>query len=94
MNALFEHYKCFSLVDQQLHTDRKKDVPNDYNNPFQSFNTIIDENMIPTPCLNIIIRKDETKRDLARFLHGSNCWPVRDTFIKAIKIITTRHGQV
>ena len=85
MNEIIECNECFSLVDQQLRTDRKYAIPTEYENPFQSFNKLIDENMVPSPCLNIIIRKDETKRDLARFLHGSNCWPVRDTFIKAIR---------
>ena len=56
-------FSCY----QQLRDDRNDAVPKDFINPFQLFNAIIDENMIPAPCLDIIIRRDKTKRDLAGF---------------------------
>lgn len=40
---------------------------------------------IVSPSLNVIIRKDTTKRDLVKFLHAACCSPVPSTWIKAIK---------
>lgn len=36
------------------------------------------------PSINIIIRKDRTKRDLVKFLHGACCSPAPPSWIKAI----------
>ena len=85
MEELISTNECNSLVDNQLRQDRKKDIPKSFHNPFQSLNLLIDENVKLQPQLNIIIRKDETKRDLAKFLHGSCGWPVRSTFVQTIR---------
>ena len=37
------------------------------------------------PAINVIIRKKQTKLDLARYLHGCLFSPVKATLIKAIK---------
>ena len=94
MNKIIERNACNAMVDQKLRTGQKLGIPTKYTNPFHAFNSLVDENVIPSPCLNIIIRKDETKRDFTRFPHGICCWPVRDTFIKAIKRLILQHGPV
>jgi hypothetical protein len=85
MNALVDLNMCHTAVDHQLRLDRKRAIPPNYTNPFQALNNLIDDNLMSLPSLNIIIKKEETRKDLAKFLHGSCGWPVRDTFIKAIK---------
>ena len=37
------------------------------------------------PALNVIIRKNQTKLELARYLHGCLFSPVKETLLKAIK---------
>ena len=39
----------------------------------------------PANALNVIIHKNKTKSDLAKYHHGSCGWPVSSTFIKAIE---------
>ena len=41
--------------------------------------------LIKTSKLNVIIRKNKTKKDLVKFLHAAAWSPVTDTWIKAIK---------
>ena len=38
-----------------------------------------------TPKTNVILRKDETKHNLVKLLHGTMCSPVKSTWLKAIK---------
>ena len=53
--------------------------------PFLYNNT---KNYVPvavtTPKLNVILRKDKTKEELVKFLHGAVCSPTSPTWIKAI----------
>ena len=39
---------------------------------------------VTTPKLNVILRKDKTKEELVKFLHGAVCSPTSPTWIKAI----------
>ena len=64
-----------------------------YNHVFSSLNALIDDNLFEKDIapyetdrvVNIILRKDKTKQELAEYLHASCFSPVVTTFLKAIK---------
>ena len=70
------------------------------------FNGIVDpcitknlQNFVPvsfasSPKINVMLRKNKTKKDLVTFLHGAVFAPVASTWVKAIKITILLPGQV
>ena len=70
LNELIDVHECDYIINQQLKSDRSK---------IQPILTPLNEQV------NVILRKDQHKKDLAAYLHGCCLWPVKSTFLKAIK---------
>ena len=49
---------------------------------------------INTPSMAVIIQKKKTHMELVQYLHAACFSPVRSTFARAIKTITSSRGQV
>ena len=70
LNDLIDLQECDCIIRQQQKIDRTNNAPS---------LTPLNHNV------NVILRKDEHKKDLANYLHGCCFWPVKSTFLKAIK---------
>lgn len=79
MYKLASHNECDQMIADQIKIDNKCFAMAEI---FQSH-----------PMLSVIIRKDQTKTDLARYLHTTCFSPVKSTWKKGIKIITSPRGQ-
>ena len=71
-----------TLQKLAMHNAFKQDIEHVLKNDkkFQSIHTLKDH-----PSLSVIIRKDETKHDLAKYLHAACFAPVQSTWIRAIE---------
>lgn len=82
MNHLIDDFEFDHTLTNFHKQDKIKHIPPSYNNPFQSFNDLIDENI--SHQAQVIIRKYKTKQELIQYLHGCCFWPVKATWKKAI----------
>ena len=70
LNDLIDDNQDYQLIDQQMKNDMTSSTPTIIANPQKA---------------NIIIRKQQTKADLAKFLHAACFVLVKTTFVKADK---------
>ena len=96
--GLYSSTKRISKIKKSLRPSSKK-IPSTYENIFHTFddlidfnecvNLITDQQKLDTQCMNhklaLIIRKNETKHDLATFLTAACFNPVKSTLLRAIK---------